>query len=532
MPIDEGVNVDLQFLILEVNKQAKASLSHIEKPSTQKLTRIRHREDYVNNLKITLENKSYFNIYNLADNPRKMNYFRALITIASNLERCADFFERIAHQMSFMHKPEMILNYELKRYYKFIYKALDIIYPALVNHDLDLAQKICEYETELDDLYDQSFTTIRQKLEKGKHVDDLLCVLSIIRYLERAGDSFLNIGEAILDIHVGEKMGIRQFRYLRRGLESLDIDISSENVMFKPIMNTRSGSRVARIIDGNSKSVFYKEGSKSKLDAEVAGLKLWQSLYPGKTPAILWQESRRQHSTILLEYLEGDDLLENLLQKRPKLDACLKLLTKQVANIWQSSMKPKKAKIDYVAQLLSRKSDIKFVHDHLFELESNLDKMLEEAQKMESKLRAPFSTLVHGDFNVDNIIFSPDNKKMYFIDVHRSGYGDYTQDVSVFLISNFRIPIFSSDIRNRLNKTNMEMFKCARNFARRNKDTSFEARLAFGLFRSLITSTRFSFNKDFSTEMFERAIFILRELIESKDDLSKFRISHSVFLYE
>jgi len=327
-------------------------------------------------------------------------------------------------------------------------------------------------------------------------------------------------------------MGIRQFRYLRRGLESLGIDISSENVMFKPIMNTRSGSRVAKIIDSNHKTVFYKEGSKSKIEAELNGLKLWQSLYPGKTPEILWHESRRQHSTILLEYIEGDDLLENMLEKRPKLDACLKLMSKQLAYIWQGSMKPKKAKIDYVAQLLSRKADIKFVHDHLFELELNLDEMLEEAQKMESKLRAPFSTLVHGDFNVDNIIFSPDNKKMFFIDVNRSGYGDYTQDVSVFLISNFRIPIFSSDIRKRLNKTNMEMFKCARNFARRNKDSTFEARLAFGLFRSLITSTRFSFNKEFSTEMFKRAVLILRELIESKDDISKFRISHSVFLYE
>ena len=30
MPIDEGVNVDLQFLILEVKKQARASLSVIE----------------------------------------------------------------------------------------------------------------------------------------------------------------------------------------------------------------------------------------------------------------------------------------------------------------------------------------------------------------------------------------------------------------------------------------------------------------------------------------------------------------------
>ncbi len=91
MPIDEGVNVDLQFLILEVKKQARASLSYVQNPTRQKLSKIRNREDYVDNLKKTLENKSYFNIHK-ENEKRQVNYFRALITIASNLERCADSF--------------------------------------------------------------------------------------------------------------------------------------------------------------------------------------------------------------------------------------------------------------------------------------------------------------------------------------------------------------------------------------------------------------------------------------------------------
>ena len=47
MPIDEGVNIDLQFLILEVKKQSKASLAMIERPSEAKLEKIRVREVYV-----------------------------------------------------------------------------------------------------------------------------------------------------------------------------------------------------------------------------------------------------------------------------------------------------------------------------------------------------------------------------------------------------------------------------------------------------------------------------------------------------
>ena len=346
----------------------------------------------------------------------------------------------------------------------------------------------------------------------------------------------MNIGEAILDIHVGEKMGIKQFRNLRQALEAQSIDISSADIEFRPVMNTRSGSRVAKIIHADASNqkhnVFYKEGSREKIDKEVAGLKLWQSLYPGRTPKILWHDSRANHATILLEYIQGDDLLEILInQQRPKAELCLKLLTKTLRGIWQSSIQKKSKKTDYINQLLRRKSDVQLVHDHLFDLEEDIDMMLEEAARLESKLKAPFSTLQHGDFNVDNIIFSTDSKKMFFIDVHRSGYGDYTQDVSVFLVSNFRVPIFSPDIRQRLNEANLRVYDCALRFARKNNDTTFEARLALGLFRSLITSTRFLFDSNFSTAMFRRAMMILRDVLANKDHLDKYRLPKEHFLY-
>ena len=120
---------------------------------------------------------------------------------------------------------------------------------------------------------------------------------------------------------------------------------------------------------------------------------------------------------------------------------------------------------------------------------------------------------------------------MFFIDVHRSGYGDYTQDVSVFLVSNFRVPIFSPDIRQRLNEANLRVYDCALRFARKNNDTTFEARLALGLFRSLITSTRFLFDSNFSTAMFRRAMMILRDVLANKDHLDKYRLPKEHFLY-
>lgn len=534
MPIDEGVNVDLQFLVLEVKKQARASLSVIDRPTARKIEQIRSREDYVGNLKNTLENKSYFNIHRLVEEERQLNYYKALIAIASSLQRCSDFFANIADQMRYVKDRDRFDEFNLRRYYRIINRALDMIYPALTQNDLDLAQKICDFEQEIDDLYVESFRQIRTNLRKRRSVDDMLTLLFIFRYLERVGDNFLNIGEAILNIHVGEKMGIRQFRNLRTALDAQQIDIRSRFVEFKPIMNTRSGSRVAKIVDlapEKPRTVFYKEGSKEKIDEEVEGLKLWHDSYPDLAPEILWHSSRKDHATLLLEYIEGHDLLEILIRQRGQMEAALDLLTTRLIEVWTGSKRPKPVRSDYMGELMDRKADIQSVHQQLFAQDNDLEALMVEARALERDLKAPFSTLVHGDFNVDNIIFQPDAGRLYFVDVHRSGFGDYVQDVSVFLVSNFRVPIFSKDIRQRLNDANLRMYDCASGFARSQHDATFEARLALGLFRSLITSTRFLVDKNFSADLFQHATLILRELLAKKDDPAGFRLAPEYFLY-
>ena len=157
--------------------------------------------------------------------------------------------------------------------------------------------------------------------------------------------------------------------------------------------------------------------------------------------------------------------------------------------------------------------------------------MIKEARKIERQLPAPFSTLIHGDFNADNIIFQFDQPQMYYVDVHRSGYGDYVQDVSVFLISNLRVPLFSSEVRQRLNMANQGMYECAASYAVRQKDKMFQARLALGLFRSLITSTRFVFDKKFSAELIDRAKLIVDDLKAHEGKLNRFKINPEYFLY-
>ena len=64
-----------------------------------------------------------------------------------------------------------------------------------------------------------------------------------------------------------------------------------------------------------------------------------------------------------------------------------------------------------------------------------------------------------------------------------------------------------------------------------SKDQLFDARLALGLFRSLVTSTRFVFDQAFSYQLMDRAAMILQDLNSHEDNLKKFKMNTDLFLY-
>ncbi len=106
------------------------------------------------------------------------------------------------------------------------------------------------------------------------------------------------------------------------------------------------------------------------------------------------------------------------------------------------------------------------------------------------------------------------------------------QDVSVFLVSNFRLPTFGPEARGRLALVTRSFLAWAREFARRNGDDSFEARLALGLARSFFTSTRFEFNQKFARQMFLRAQFLLGGLAAHRGrPWPEFRLPEPVLTY-
>ena len=91
---------------------------------------------------------------------------------------------------------------------------------------------------------------------------------------------------------------------------------------------------------------------------------------------------------------------------------------------------------------------------------------------------------------------------------------DYVQDISVFIVSNFRLPVFEKEMRERAATAMQAMFKFGDTFAKTNGDQTYQTRLALGLARSMFTSTRFEMNYKFARDMYLRACYLLEKLLE------------------
>ena len=308
---------------------------------------------------------------------------------------------------------------------------------------------------------------------------------------------------------------------------------------FKPFLFSRSGCKVGRLLLTREKSgttiqqkLFYKQGDTVKIVEEIDGLKLWKKISPDTVPEIQWKSIEPTYSTLVVNYLKGDNLLNFLLNGSTTGDV-LKMadaLAKKLSKVWSNNLQKGKKESGLVKQIVKRKQAIINVHQDFFE-EFTIDKnkkpisfgkILNQALKLEQKVQMPFKVFCHGDFNLDNVLFESKSDTIRFIDVHRSGYNDYAQELSVFIVSSLRIKIDDENIQKKIKVLNTALFEFGKKFAKDHNDTYFEARFAFGLFRSFVTSTRFLQDDEWYNKLRMNALTVIKALEHSKKDFKEF----------
>lgn len=529
---------NLRFLVLEVQRQLERTRSYLKAPSPELRKQLLNRDDYIDNLKTFLQRACF-------EGPQDLDpeYARAMTVASANLERIADFCENILRQFSYVTRPELFETYDFSPFFHLVLETVPLCEKAILERDIHTALKICRSEPELDELYSDAFKGVLEALEKQGHPQTYLTILFILHYFERMGDALLNIGEAVISASLGERVKIGQLWALEDTLDKAvgrpieDLDVSRMG-------QSRSGCSIVRIDDpereGMARPLIFKEGDFEKLQEEKEGIERFEALLPGVAPRILSWQPKGAHSALLFEYLAGRTLEELVLGGTPaELQRGLACLLSFLPEMWDRTRQAEPASARFMTQVRKRLPDVFDLHPELRNIGGaigdlelpTLQDLIDRAAEYEDRIRAPFSVLTHGDFNADNIIYNDQADVVRYIDLHRSRIGDYCQDISVFMASNYRLQVFETPVRQRIYSVIGHVQRVGMEYAAKHGDPTFEARLALGLARSLITSSRFIFDDRFARDLVLRAEFLLQRLLaHPADSLDSFHIPPETLL--
>ncbi|HWO13755.1 MAG TPA: PhoU domain-containing protein, partial [Polyangiaceae bacterium] len=364
MRAGEGIEENLRFLIIEVDKQLTRTGRYLNGPEQSALSKIIDGDDYIDNLKAIIVSKSFAAAAEGCHAPETVALLRTYEVIASNLERVADFCEKVIVQLGHIDNPAVYARYDFGDFLAEVLTGARLIEPALFERDVQVALGICRAEHTTDHMYAVLFERVLRELRRGVTQDtqSLVTVLFIAHYIERMGDALLNIGEAILSVHLGERIKIEQLRALEDSLELTELSSHLGHLSLESMGETKSGTRVNSLLSRDQqsdssrpRSVIFKEGRTRKLIEERDNIARWDQLMPGLAPRIYSFHAGGEEGAILFEYLPGATFESILLQKtHAEALRALDALERKLLEIWSNTRRDERAAPRFLRQLSSR----------------------------------------------------------------------------------------------------------------------------------------------------------------------------------
>jgi len=490
-------------------KQVQAALRAFENVDLAASDRIVEGDNVFDGLNLSIEEKSYkLDFSKMAAEEKR--FIRSAVKVGSNLERIGDAACHIARRVQIMnHDQSEPVAFEIGEMESIALAAIRESLDAYLNRDIKQAEWACLREPQLDAIYRVKIEEIKEKLRLDSgHIGSLLNWYSVIKYLEKICDYTLNIGEQAIFLVTGRRLKFAQYQQLDR----LASTSPSDSFDFHPYYDGISGALVARI-DTGKEALVLKTGSKRKIDAEAAKLKQWEEIFPSLTPRVISTVIQGDREILLREFVAGDLLSElyfsqgNMEEKEKATRRLIDILLK----LWGLTFKQEVPASDYATQIQSRLGEVYAMHPYLeyYATNENIDNLLEKTRELEASLRPSFSVWLHGDFNVNNVIYHDGQVK--FIDVHRSNFGDYLCDVGVFMVSTIRHAPKQGSILEDMAQVREIAIECIAGFAQENGDRNWQPRLQLSLARSYMTSARVIIDEKQARLLFETGLSLLKK---------------------
>lgn len=525
--LPKSVKENLRFLCVEVDSQLSVLKEYLGSPTTAMARRILDRSGYSYNLKTRIHTSCVNTLSDSKQDDLVRLQLRCAEFIATDLERITELARDCVTQMSFVSHSDLLDSGRFIPILKRIAGGVNQIANAIESRDTQKALEIGQLENRVEKDYARLYRYYIGLLKTKKHTEDLAQILFVAQSVRQMGDALRHISESIISANLGQPVNFERYFSLQSLVDEFDAE--EEGVSIQPLADTRSGSAISGVKgateNGSGYLAIYKDGIKRKVKEERQGVKSWHELYPGLAPKILSYKKRGQSAALLIEHLPGYTFEQILLNESQELaDEALRRLGKTLSSVWTDTRNQEPVTANFMGQLMQRMDEVYKIHPEFQQggvslcgcAKAGFEELVAQATVVEKSLPPPFSVYIHGDFNVDNIIYDPLEKRINYIDLHRSRYLDYVQDVSVFMVSNYRLQILDAALRQRILTMAVNFFQLARRFARKTGDSTFEIRLALGLARSFVTSTRFILDKALAQNMYLRSIYLIELVLAAQ----------------
>jgi phosphate uptake regulator len=524
----EDLGLDLARMARLVQTQLVTAMTAFFRRDTALAHKVTGKDDHVDNLLGFIEEKCFERITGEPPDSARSRRLRGVFRVALSLEKLGDYAVSIAEQAVHLSRlPGRPAPFDLAGPTRIALAALDEVITAFTEASADKAKDAGRCEVELDRQYRTALAEAFQRLGRGEDAPFIVTHLFVAKFLERIGDAILNIGETTLFILTGQRLKLHQYLQLEEmigGVLATPPDPAGLDV--RHIWGGISGALVSRLSVAGAGSLIWKEGHERKIDDEIRQLREWDRIAPGVVPVVRAQVHRDGRESFLRQFLDGT-LLRDVYLSRPWEDKrrATRALLETVRDVWLATMRQERSRVDYVRQIRERLPELYAMHPELAALRGDktrifgiahpsLHVLLEQIGQAEADLAAPVTVRVHGDFNTNNIVWDEQGERVHFIDVHRSGDGDYLQDIGVLLVSNTRTPIEDPRLVAELERVNQLVEDFAAEFARRVGDEAYGARLTLSRARSYITSARLATDPSFARELYLKGVRLLERAVE------------------
>lgn len=189
-----------------VEESVKQAVIALQKRDTELARKIIEGDLSVNQKEVELEEECLKILALHQPVAADLRFIVAVLKINNDLERIGDLASNMAARtVDLVENRAREAPFDIEKMAGKAELMLEQALDALVNYDLDLANRAIRLDDEVDKMHKKSFAEVKRKIrENPDEMDALINYLSISRYLERIADLATNIAEDVVYLIEGK----------------------------------------------------------------------------------------------------------------------------------------------------------------------------------------------------------------------------------------------------------------------------------------------------------------------------------------